>query len=148
MKTFNAKPQTVSHNWYLVDATDQVLGRFASRIAKILRGKNKATYTPHVDTGDCIVVINVEKLRVTGRKSDKKIYYRHSGYPGGLKTETFEKLQARNPARVLELAIKGMLPKTPLGREMFRKLKVYSGSEHPHAAQQPQLIELKDKQDK
>ncbi len=148
MKTFNAKPQTVSHNWYLVDATDQVLGRFASRIAKILRGKNKAIYTPNVDTGDCIVVINVEKLRVTGSKSNKKIYYRHSGYPGGLKTESFEKLQARDPARVLEIAVKGMLPKNPLGREMFRKLKVYTGAEHPHAAQQPQLIELQDKQDK
>jgi large subunit ribosomal protein L13 len=142
MKTFSAKEATVRRDWFVVDATNKVLGRFASEIAKRLRGKHKAEYTPHVDTGDYIVIINAEKIRVTGKKKKDKVYYRHTGYPGGLKTTNFNDLQNRFPERVLEIAIKGMLPRNPLGREMFRKLKIYSGMEHPHAAQQPQLLEL------
>jgi large subunit ribosomal protein L13 len=142
MKTFSAKEATVRRDWFVVDATNKVLGRFASEIAKRLRGKHKAEYTPHVDTGDYIVIINAEKVRVTGKKKKDKVYYRHTGYPGGLKMTNFNDLQDKFPERVLEFAIKGMLPRNPLGREMFRKLKVYSGMEHPHAAQQPQLLEL------
>ncbi|MFN7096141.1 MAG: 50S ribosomal protein L13, partial [Gammaproteobacteria bacterium] len=130
-------------NWYIVDAADKTLGRLASRIAMILRGKNKPEYTPHVDTGDYIIVINADKVKVTGNKSSGKIYYSHSGFPGGLKTINFEKLVAKAPCRVIELAVKGMLPKNPLGRAMYRKLKVYAGSEHDHAAQQPTLLDLK-----
>ena len=140
MKTFSAKAHEVKRDWFVVDASDKVLGRLASQIALRLRGKHKAEYTPHVDTGDYIIVLNADKVRVTGQKAQQKMYYRHSEYPGGIKSESFEKLLARNPMRVIELAIKGMLPKNPLGREMFRKLKVYAGNEHPHAAQQP--IEL------
>lgn len=143
MKTFSAKPQTVTHDWYVVDATDKTLGRLASRIAMILRGKNKPEYTPHVDTGDYVIVINADKVKVTGNKASDKIYYSHSGYPGGLKTINFEKLVAKAPGRVIELAVKGMLPKNPLGRAMYRKLKVYAGSEHNHSAQQPKLLDLK-----
>jgi large subunit ribosomal protein L13 len=143
MKTYSAKPQTVTHDWYVVDATDKTLGRLASRIAMILRGKNKPEYTPHVDTGDYVIVINADKIKVTGNKASDKIYYSHSGYPGGLKTINFEKLVAKAPGRVIELAVKGMLPKNPLGRAMYRKLKVYAGSEHNHAAQQPKLLDLK-----
>ncbi len=142
MKTFSAKPETVEHKWLLVDATDKVLGRLCSRIAAILRGKHKPEYTPHVDVGDYVVIVNAEKIRVTGDKGEGKIYYRHSEYPGGLKTTTFDKLMQKNPIRAIELAIKGMLPKNPLGRAMFRKLKVYAGNEHPHTAQQPTVLEV------
>ncbi|CAN5439042.1 50S ribosomal protein L13 [soil metagenome] len=139
-KTFSAKPHEVQQDWYLVDANGQTLGRFASEVARRLRGKHKAEYTRHVDTGDYIVVINADKLKVTGNKLRDKIYYRHSGYPGGLKSIPLGKMQAEHPTRVLEIAIKGMLPKNPLGRDMFRKLKVYAGSEHMHAAQQPKPL--------
>jgi large subunit ribosomal protein L13 len=142
MKTFSAKSHEVSRDWFLIDATDKVLGRLAVEVARRLRGKHKAVFTPHVDTGDYIVVINVDKLRVTGNKAEDKRYYRHSQYPGGLKTETFTKLHKRFPGRVLEKAVKGMLPKGPLGSTMFRKLKVYAGAEHPHTAQQPRALQL------
>ncbi|MBU2098297.1 MAG: 50S ribosomal protein L13 [Gammaproteobacteria bacterium] len=142
MKTFSAKPQNVEHNWLLVDAEGQTLGRIATEIATRLRGKHKPEYTPHVDTGDFVVVINAEKVRVTGNKSKDKMYHHHTGFPGGLKSFSFEKLIDRAPERVLKLAIKGMLPRTPLGRAMFKKLKVYAGNEHPHAAQQPQALQL------
>ncbi len=142
MKTFSAKPSEVKRDWYLVDATDKTLGRLASEIAKRLRGKHKPVYTPHVDTGDYIVVINAEKVRVSGSKTTDKTYYRHSGYPGGIKSITFDKLIQRAPERVIETAVKGMLPKNPLGRAMFRKLKVYAGAEHKHAAQQPQQLDI------
>ena len=145
MKTFSAKAQAVSHQWYVVDASGQTLGRLASQIAKYLRGKHKPEYTPHVDTGDYMIVINAEKIAVTGKKMSDKIYYSHTGFPGGLKTITLEKLLAKSPIKVMEHAIKGMLPKNPLGRDMFRKLKVYVGAEHPHSAQQPQVIDFKDK---
>ena len=142
MKTFNAKPETVERDWYVVDATDKILGRLASEIALRLRGKHKPEYTPHVDTGDYIVVINAKNIGVTGKKELNKIYYRHTGYPGGIKSLTLEKMRDRAPERVLEKAVKGMLPKNPLGRAMFRKLKVYSGSEHDHSAQQPQSLDI------
>ncbi len=142
MKTFSAKPSEVKRDWYLVDASGKTLGRLASEIAKRLRGKHKPIYTPHVDTGDYIVVINAEKVRVSGNKVSAKTYYRHTGYPGGLKSITFEKLIQRSPERVIEIAVKGMLPKNPLGRAMFRKLKVYAGAEHKHAAQQPQPLDI------
>ena len=142
MKTFSAKPSEVKRDWYLVDATDKTLGRLASEIAKRLRGKHKPVYTPHVDTGDYIVVINAEKVRVSGNKTTDKTYYRHSGYPGGIKSITFDKLIQRAPERVIETAVKGMLPKNPLGRAMFRKLKVYAGAEHKHTAQQPQQLDI------
>jgi large subunit ribosomal protein L13 len=142
MKTFSAKPETVKRDWYLVDATDKTLGRLASEIARRLRGKHKPVYTPHVDTGDYIVVVNAEKIRVTGRKASDKMYHRHTGYIGNLKSINFEKLQQRAPGRVLELAVKGMLPKNPLGRAMLRKLKVYPGAEHRHTAQQPQALDI------
>ena len=142
MKTYTATPATIKRGWYLVDATDKVLGRLASEIAKRLRGKHKASYTPHVDTGDYIVVINAEKIRITGNKRTDKVYYRHSGWPGGLKTITFDKLQDKAPEKIIEVAVKGMLPKGPLGRTMFRKLKVYSGAEHQHSAQQPEKLEI------
>jgi large subunit ribosomal protein L13 len=142
MKTFSAKPHEVQHDWYLVDAADVILGRLASQIAARLRGKHKAIYTPHVDTGDFIVVVNAEKLRVTGNKANDKVYHRHTGYPGGIYTTNFTKLQERHPDRVLQKAVKGMLPKGPLGYAMLRKLKIYGGAEHPHAAQQPKPIDL------
>ncbi|MEQ1743019.1 MAG: 50S ribosomal protein L13 [Candidatus Nitrotoga sp.] len=142
MKTFSAKPHEVQHDWYLVDAADEILGRLASQIAARLRGKHKAIYTPHVDTGDFIVVVNAEKLRVTGNKAQDKVYHRHTGYPGGIYTTNFTKLQERHPDRVLQKAVKGMLPKGPLGYAMLRKLKIYGGAEHPHAAQQPKPIDL------
>ena len=134
MKTFSAKSHEVKSDWYIIDATDKVLGRLAAEIAHRLRGKHKAEYTPHVDTGDYIVVTNVEKIRVTGRKQQDKMYYHHSGFPGGIKSINFAKLQLENPTRILERAVKGMLPKNPLGRAMYRKLKVYAGTEHPHEA--------------
>jgi len=144
MKTFSAKAHEVKRDWYVVDASNQVLGRLASQIALRLRGKHKAEYTPHVDTGDYIVVTNVESIRVTGRKAKDKMYYSHSGFPGGIKQISFEKLQAQHPARILERAVKGMLPKNPLGREMYRKLKIYVGGEHPHEAQQPKQLDIEE----
>ena len=142
MKTFSAKAESVRRDWYVVDAEDKTLGRLASEIALRLRGKHKAEYTPHVDTGDYIVVVNAEKVRVTGNKTTDKIYHRHTGYIGSLKSISFEKLQAEKPERIIELAVKGMLPKNPLGRAMFRKLKVYAGAEHGHAAQQPKTLDI------
>ncbi|MBI4696735.1 MAG: 50S ribosomal protein L13 [Gammaproteobacteria bacterium] len=142
MKTFVATPSTIKRDWFIVDATDKVLGRLASQIAHRLRGKHKPEFTPFLDTGDYIIVVNAEKIRVTGTKAKDKKYYSHSGYPGGLKEITFEKLLAKSPADVLEKAVKGMLPKGPLGRAMFRKLKVYKGGDHNHAAQQPQQLEI------
>lgn len=142
MKTYSAKPETVKHDWCIIDGENQILGRLATEVARRLRGKHKAVYTPHVDTGDYVVVTNVEKIRVTGKKSSDKIYYRHTGYPGGIKGVSFEDLQAKHPERVLELAVKGMLPKNPLGRAMYRKLKIYAGAEHPHTAQQPQVLKI------
>ncbi len=141
-KTFTATPETVKRDWYLVDATDKTLGRLASEIARRLRGKHKAEYTPHVDTGDYIVVINAEKVRVTGRKATDKMYYKHSGFPGGMKSISFDKLIQKDAPQVIQHAVKGMLPKNPLGRAMFRKLKVYAGSEHNHSAQQPKPLEI------
>lgn len=140
MKTFSAKPHEVKRDWFVVDATDKVLGRLASELARRLRGKHKPEFTPHVDTGDYLVVVNVEKLRVTGAKAQDKKYYRHSGYPGGIYETNFAKLQQRFPDRVLFKAVKGMLPKGPLGFSMLKKLKVYAGSSHPHAAQQPKVL--------
>jgi large subunit ribosomal protein L13 len=142
MKTFSAKPDTVQQGWFIVDASGKVLGRLASEIARRLRGKHKPEFTPHVDTGDYIVVVNAEKLRVTGRKGQNKIYYRHTTYPGGIRSDTFAKLQARQPERVLTLAVKGMLPKGPLGYAMLKKMKVYAGASHPHSAQQPQPLNI------
>ena len=142
MKTYSAKSKQVPQNWLLLDASGQTLGRMAAEIASRLRGKHKAEFTPHVDTGDYVVVINAEKVSVTGHKSRDKLYHSHSGYPGGLKSISFEKLQKRAPERIIQLAVKGMLPRTPLGRTMFKKLKVYAGGVHPHGAQQPQAIKL------
>lgn len=142
MKTYSAKPQEVDQNWLLVDAEGLTLGRMAQAIATRLRGKHKPEYTAHVDTGDFVVVINADKVKVTGNKAKGKIYYSHSGFPGGLKSMSFEKLQEREPERIVKLAIKGMLPRTPLGRAMFKKLKVYAGSDHPHSAQQPASVNL------
>jgi large subunit ribosomal protein L13 len=141
-KTFLPPQDTVERQWYVVDATDQRLGRLASEIAMILRGKNKPTYTPSMDIGDFVVVINAEKIDVTGKKRTQKLYRRHSGRPGGMKTETFAKLQARLPERIIEHAVKGMLPKNTLGRQLFTKLKVYTGPEHPHQAQKPQELKI------
>ncbi len=142
MKTFSAKPHEVQRDWFVVDASDKVLGRLAAEIARRLRGKHKPVFTPHVDTGDFIVVVNASKMRVTGAKSLQKKYYRHSGYPGGIYETTYEKLHAKHPERVLEIAVKGMLPKGPLGYAMAKKLKVYRGEQHPHAAQQPKALEI------
>lgn len=142
MKTFSAKAESVSRDWYVVDADGKTLGRLASEIAHRLRGKHKPEYTPHVDTGDYIVVINAEKVRVTGAKATDKMYHHHTGYPGGLKSMSFEKLIDKAPERVLQGAVKGMLPRNPLGRAMFKKLKVYAGDQHPHTAQQPQVLNI------
>ncbi|HET7297530.1 MAG TPA: 50S ribosomal protein L13 [Burkholderiales bacterium] len=142
MTTYSAKTGEVRHGWYVVDAQDKVLGRLASQIAVRLRGKHKPQYTPHVDTGDYIVVVNAAKLRVTGRKPERKIYYRHSGRPGELHQINFAKLHAKRPERVLQIAVKGMLPKGPLGYAMMKKLKVYGGATHPHSAQQPKALEI------
>ena len=142
MKTYSAKPHEVDQKWLLVDAEGQTLGRMATEIATRLRGKHKPEYTAHVDTGDFVVVINADKVRVTGNKPKGKIYHSHSGFPGGLKSLSFEKLLDKDPERIVQLAVKGMLPKSPLGRAMFKKLKVYAGTEHPHGAQQPQTLEL------
>jgi large subunit ribosomal protein L13 len=140
MKTYTAKPHEVRRDWYVIDASGKVLGRLASEVARRLRGKHKPIFTPHVDTGDYIVVVNVDKLRVTGRKAENKLYINHSGYPSGLYKTTFAKLHKRFPDRVLELAVKGMLPKGPLGYAMLRKLKIYAGPDHPHAPQQPRAL--------
>lgn len=142
MKTFVAKPESVKRDWYIVDAEGKTLGRIATEIASRLRGKHKPEYTPHVDTGDYIVVINAEKVRVTGAKTTDKMYYSHSGYMGGIKSISFDKLIAKKPEMIIELAVKGMLPRGPLGRAMYRKLKVYAGAEHKHAAQQPQVLDI------
>jgi large subunit ribosomal protein L13 len=142
MKTFSAKSHEVQRGWYIVDASGKVLGRVAAEIARRLRGKHKPEFTPHVDTGDYIVVVNADKLRVTGNKTKDKLYHRHSTYPGGIYTTNFEKLQARHPERVLQLAVKGMLPKGPLGYAMLRKMKVYAGDKHPHTAQQPKTLQI------
>ena len=140
MKTFMASPSTIDRKWYVVDATDMTLGRLASEVAKILRGKNKAIFTPHIDTGDNVIVINAEKIKVTGKKMDQKIYYHHSDYVGGMKTATLREKLDKKPEQVIELAVKGMLPKGPLGRQMFKKLHVYAGPEHAHAAQKPEVL--------
>ncbi len=142
MKTFTAKPESVQRDWFVVDATGKTLGRIATEIALRLRGKHKPEYTPHVDTGDYIIVVNADKVTVTGNKAKNKMYYSHSGFPGGIKEINFEKLLDKKPEMVLEAAVKGMLPKGPLGRAMFRKLKVYAGAEHQHAAQQPQVLDI------
>ena len=143
MKTFMASPATIDRKWYVVDATDMTLGRLASEVAKVLRGKNKPIFTPHIDCGDNVIVINAEKIKVTGKKMDQKVYYHHSDYVGGLKEATLREKLAKKPEQVIELAVKGMLPKGPLGRQMIKKLHVYAGAEHNHAAQQPKALEIK-----
>ncbi len=140
MKTFMASPATIDRKWYVVDATDMTLGRLASEVAKVLRGKNKAIFTPHIDTGDYVIVVNAEKIKVTGKKLDQKIYYHHSDYVGGMKETTLREKLAKKPEEVIELAVKGMLPKGPLGRQMFTKLHVYAGPEHNQAAQKPEVL--------
>ena len=140
MKTFMASPATIDRKWYAVDATDMTLGRLASEVAKVLRGKNKAIFTPHIDTGDYVIVINAEKVKVTGKKLDQKVYYRHSEYVGGMKETTLREMLAKKPEKVVELAVKGMLPKGPLGNQMYTKLYVYAGPEHKHAAQKPEVL--------
>lgn len=142
MKTFMAKAEEVNRKWYVVDADGKPLGRLASEVAKVLRGKNKPTYTPHVDTGDHVIVVNAEKVVLTGKKLDQKLYRRHSGFPGGLKEVKYRHLMDRTPEKAIELAVKGMLPHNSLGREMFRKLKVYKGAEHEHQAQKPEILEI------
>lgn len=142
MKSYMAKPQDIEHKWYVVDAADQPLGRIASEVAKILRGKHKPTFTPHMDTGDFVIILNAEKVKLTGKKWQNKKYYRHSGYPGGLKEITYDKLRDKSPEMILQLAIKGMLPKNTLGRAQIKKLKIYAGTEHPHQAQQPQELKF------
>ena len=140
MNSFMANPAKVERKWYVVDATGLTLGRLASEVAKVLRGKNKPIFTPHIDTGDYVIVINAEKVKVTGKKLDQKIYYHHSDYVGGMKETTLKEILAKKPEKVIELAVKGMLPKGPLGREMYTKLHVYAGAEHPHAAQKPEQL--------
>lgn len=141
-KTYLPSVDTLEPQWYVIDAADQRLGRLATAIARILRGKNKPTYTPHMDTGDFVIIINADKIAVTGKKRSQKLYRRHSGRPGGMKTETFHQLQARIPERIVEQAVKGMLPKNSLGRHLFTKLKVYAGPEHPHQAQKPEILNI------
>ena len=142
MKTVSMRAEDVQRSWLVVDADGQTLGRLATEIARRLRGKHKAEYTPHVDTGDYVIVVNADKVRVTGNKTTDKMYYRHSGYPGGIKSISFAHLQQKHPEQIIEKAVKGMLPRNRLGRSMFSKLKVYAGSEHPHSAQQPQPLEI------
>ncbi len=142
MSTFTAKPAEVQRDWFVIDATDKVLGRLATEVARRLRGKHKPIYTPHVDTGDYIIIINAEKIRVTGNKTTDKMYHHHTGYIGGLKSISFDKQIEKAPERVIQSAVKGMMPKGPLGRDMFRKLKIYAGPEHQHTAQQPQPLEV------
>ena len=140
MKTFMASPSTIEKNWYVVDATGYTLGRLASEVAKVLRGKNKPIYTPHIDTGDYVIVVNADKIKVTGKKMEQKIYYHHSDYVGGMKETTLKEMMAKKPEQVIELAVKGMLPKGPLGRQMYKKLHVYAGPEPQHAAQKPEVL--------
>ena len=140
MNSFMANPAKVERKWYVVDATGYTLGRLASEVAKVLRGKNKPIFTPHIDTGDYVIIVNAEKIKVTGKKLDQKIYYHHSDYVGGMKETTLREMLAKKPEKVVELAVKGMLPKGPLGREMFTKLDVYAGAEHPHTAQKPEVL--------
>ena len=142
MKTISAKPETAQHDWFVIDADGVTLGRLATEVARRLRGKHKTEYTPHVDTGDFIVIVNAEKVKVTGNKAQDKMYYRNTGHPGGLKEANFTQMIERTPEKVIELAVKGMLPRNPLGRAMYRKLKVYAGQEHPHTAQQPETLTL------
>ena len=142
VKTFSAKPKDVRREWFVIDATDKVLGRLATEVARRLRGKHKPEYTPHIDTGDHIVVVNADKIRVTGAKMEEKIYHRHTGYPGGIRSVVLKDLLAKQPERVVETAVRGMLPKNPLGRAMFRKLHVYAGANHKHEAQQPKPLEV------
>ena len=142
MKTYSAKPKDISRDWFVIDATDKVLGRLATECARRLRGKHKPEYTPHIDTGDHIVVVNADKIRVTGKKMDDKVYHRHTGYPGGVRSIVLKDLLAKHPERVVETAVKGMLPKNPLGRAMFKKLHVYAGATHKHEAQQPTPLEV------
>ena len=143
MKTFMASPATIDRKWYVVDAEGKTLGRLASEVAKVLRGKNKPIFTPHIDTGDYVIVVNAEKIKVTGKKLDQKVYYRHSGYVGGIKETTLKEMLNKHPERVIEFAVKGMLPKGPLGRQMYTKLFVYAGPDHKHAAQKPEVLEIK-----
>ena len=143
MKSFMASPSTIEREWYVVDATGHTLGRLASEVAKVLRGKNKPIFTPHMDCGDYVIIVNADKIKVTGKKLDQKIYYHHSDYVGGMKETTLKEKLAKKPEQVLELAVKGMLPKGPLGRQMYRKLYVYAGPDHKHAAQQPKELEIK-----
>ena len=140
MKTFMASPSTIERKWYVVDATGYTLGRLASEVAKVLRGKNKAIFTPHIDTGDYVIVVNADKIKVTGKKLQQKIYYNHSDYVGGMRETTLKEMMEKKPERVIELAVKGMLPKGPLGRQMYKKLHVYAGPEHDHAAQKPEVL--------
>ncbi|MBO5241318.1 MAG: 50S ribosomal protein L13 [Lachnospiraceae bacterium] len=140
MKTFMASPATIDRKWYVVDATDMTLGRLASEVAKVLRGKNKPIFTPHIDTGDYVIIVNAEKIKVTGKKLDQKIYYHHSDYVGGMKETTLKDMMAKKPEKVVELAVKGMLPKGPLGRQMYKKLHVYAGPDHEQAAQKPEVL--------
>ena len=140
MKTYMASPAAIERKWYVVDATGYTLGRLASEVAKVLRGKNKAVFTPHIDTGDYVIVVNADKIKVTGKKLDQKIYYRHSDYVGGMKETTLREMMAKKPEKVVELAVKGMLPKGPLGRQMYTKLHVYAGPEHNHQAQKPEVL--------
>ena len=140
MKSFMASPATIERKWYVVDATGYTLGRLASEVAKVLRGKNKPQFTPHIDTGDYVIVVNADKIKVTGKKMDQKIYYNHSDYVGGMKETTLKEMMAKKPEKVVELAVKGMLPKGPLGRQMYTKLFVYAGPEHKHAAQKPEVL--------
>ena len=143
MKSFMASPATIERKWYVIDAEGQTLGRLSSEIAKILRGKNKPTFTPFIDTGDNVIVVNAEKVKVTGKKLEQKIYYKHSDYPGGMRETTLKEMLEKKPTDVITLAVKGMLPKGPLGRSMIEKLHVYAGAEHPHAAQKPEALEIK-----
>ena len=143
MKSYMANPDTIQRNWYVVDATGHTLGRLSSEIAKVLRGKHKPIYTPHIDTGDHVIIINADKIEVTGKKMEQKTYYNHSGYVGGLKETKLSEMMAKKPTEVIMLSVKGMLPKGPLGRKMLKKLHVFAGAEHPHAAQNPEVLEVK-----
>jgi large subunit ribosomal protein L13 len=143
MKSYIARPHTVERKWHLIDADGQTLGRLATEIARLLRGKNKPQYTPHIDTGDFVVVVNAEKVVVTGKKAEQKVYYRHTGYPGGLKETSYEAMRERKPTEILRKAVRGMMPKTRLGRQQLKKLKIYAGPEHPHEAQAPRPYEVR-----
>ncbi len=142
MNTFMASPATIERKWYVVDASGKTLGRLSSEVAKVLRGKNKPIFTPHIDTGDYVIIVNADKVKVTGKKLDQKKYYHHSDYVGGMKETSLKEMIAKKPEKVIELAVKGMLPKGPLGREMYKKLFVYAGAEHPHAAQKPEVLDI------